>query len=224
MREYLRAAWLIAAKDLRIEWRSREILSVMALFGVLAIFIFNFALDLSPVDRRTVTPGLLWVMILFAALLGLNRSFAREQDQSAVAALMLVPVDRSAIYAGKFLSTFIFLVLVEVIVIPLFAAMFTVSIPLLMSVPLLLGTLGVAIIGTLFAAMSTNTRLRDVLLPVLVMPLLIPVVIAGVNAGRIVMDGNSLWQEGGRWLLILTAFDVLFFTVAVLLFDFVLEE
>nr|WP_290667246.1 heme exporter protein CcmB [Ardenticatena sp.] len=224
MREYVRAALLIAAKDMRIEWRSREILSIMALFGVLAIFIFNFALDLSPVDRRAVTPGLLWVMILFAALLGLNRSFAREQDQAAVAALMLVPVDRSAIYVGKFLSTFLFLVAVEVVVVPLFAAMFTVSIPLLMLVPLLLGTLGIAIIGTLFAAMSTNTRLRDVLLPVLVMPLLVPVVIAGVNTGRIIMDGNSLWQEGRRWLLILAAFDVLFFTVSVLLFDFVLEE
>ncbi|MDQ7029140.1 MAG: heme exporter protein CcmB [Ardenticatenia bacterium] len=225
MRAYLRKAWLIAWKDLVSEWRSREVFSIMAVFALLTILIFNFALELSSVNRVEVAPGLLWVTFIFAGLLGVNRSFTREQEQGNLAGLMMVPVDRSAIYLGKLMGNLAFIVSVEAVTLPLFAALFNISVPVWpLLVPLLLGTLGFAIIGTVFAAISVNTRLRDVLLPVLVLPIFVPVVIAAVKASSTVFARRSLLEEARHWIGLLVTFDVLFFTLAVLLFDVILEE
>jgi len=225
VRAYLRKAWLIAWKDLVSEWRSREIFSIMAVFALLTILIFNFALELSSVNRVEVAPGLLWVTFIFAGLLGVNRSFAREQDQGNLAGLMMAPVDRSAIYLGKLIGNLAFIASVEAVTLPLFAALFNVAVPVWpLAVPLFLGTLGFAIIGTVFAAMSVNTRLRDVLLPVLVLPIFVPVVIAAVKASSTAFARRSLLEEARHWLGLLVTFDVLFFTLAMLLFDVILEE
>lgn len=225
VRTYFRKVWTIARKDFLTEWRSREALSVMVVFAVLAILIFNFALDLAPTDREEVTPGLLWIAFIFAGLLGLNRSFAREREEGNLDGLMLAPVDRSAIYLAKFLSNFAFILSIEIITLPLFAALYNVSLPIVtLAVPVLLGTIGFAVIGTIFAAMAVNTRLRDVLLPILVLPILIPVVIAAVKASAAAIDGQSLIADAGNWIGLLIVFDVLFFTISMLLFDFVLEQ
>lgn len=225
MNGYVRKAWLIAWKDLLSEWRSREVLGVMVIFALLTILIFNFSLDIAPLNRRELAPGLLWVTFIFAGLLGLNRSFARERDQGSLEGLMLAPVDRSAIYLGKLMGNLFFILSVEAVTLPLFAAFFDVSAPVgLLAVPLLLGTVGFAVIGTIFAAISVNTRLRDVLLPILVLPVFVPVVIAAVKASATVFARRPLWEESRHWLGLLVTFDVLFFTLAVLLFDVVLEE
>lgn len=197
----------------------------MVVFAILAILIFNFALDLAPTDREEVAPGLLWITFIFAGLLGLNRSFAREREQGNLEGLMLAPVDRSAIYLGKFCSNLVFILSIEVVTVPLFAALYNVSLPVLtVAVPLFLGTVGFAGIGTIFAAMAVNTRLRDVLLPILVLPILIPVVIAAVKVSATAIERRPLLSDAGHWLGLLVTFDVLFFALSVLLFDFVLEE
>jgi len=225
VRGYLRKAWLIAWKDLLSEWRSREVFGVMAVFALLTILIFNFALDVAPLNRLELAPGLLWVTFIFAGLLGLNRSFVRERDQGSLEGLMLAPVDRSAIYLGKVIGNTLFILSVEAVTLPLFAALFDVSAPVgPLAVPLLLGTVGFAVIGTVFAAISVNTRLRDVLLPILVLPIFVPVVIAAVKASATVFARRSLLEESRHWLGLLLTFDVLFFTLALLLFDAVLEE
>lgn len=225
MKRYVRKAWLIAWKDLLSEWRSREVLGIMAIFALLTILIFNFSLDIAPLNRQELAPGLLWVTFIFAGLLGLNRSFARERDQGSLEGLMLAPVDRSAIYLGKLIGNLLFILSVEAVTLPLFAALFDVSAPVgPLAVPLLLGTVGFAVIGTILAAISVNTRLRDVLLPILVLPVFVPVVIAAVKASATVFARRPLWEESRHWLGLLVTFDVLFFTLALLLFDVVLEE
>ncbi len=222
---FLRHAGAILWKDLVTEWRSKEALSAMFVFALIALMIFNFALDLSPVETKSVAPGILWVAFVFAGVLGLNRSFAREKDQGNLEGLMLAPVDRGAIYVGKLASTLATLFAVEAVALPLFAAMFNVALPVLpLLVPLLLGSVGFAAAGTIFAAMAVNTRLREVLLPLLLLPILVPVVIAAVKASGTVMEGRGLFSEAGHWVGLLVAFDVIFFTLSLLLFEFVLEE
>lgn len=222
---FLRKAWAIVWKDLVAEWRSREALSAMFVFALIALMIFNFALDLSPVETKAVAPGILWVAFIFAGILGLNRSFAREKDQGNLEGLMLAPVDRSAVYVGKLLSTLVILFAIEAVTLPLFAALFNVALPVLpLLAPLVLGSIGFAVVGTIFAAMAVNTRLRDVLLPLLLLPVLVPVVIAAVKASTTVIEGRSLLGEAGNWVGLLVTFDVIFLTVSILLFEYVLEE
>lgn len=225
MRGFLRKAWAIVWKDLVAEWRSKEAISAMFVFALIALMIFNFALDLSPVQTKVVAPGILWVAFIFAGILGLNRSFTREKDQGNLEGLMLAPVDRSAIYVGKLLSTLLILFAIEAVTLPLFAALFNVALPVLpLLVPLVLGSVGFATTGTIFAAMAVNTRLRDVLLPLLLLPILVPVVIAAVKASGVVVAGQSLLSDAGHWVGLLVAFDVIFLTVSLLLFEYVLEE
>jgi heme exporter protein B len=222
---FLRKAWAIVWKDLVAEWRSKDALGAMFIFAVISLMIFNFALDLSSVETRIVAPGILWVAFIFAGILGLNRSFSREKDQGNLEGLMLAPVDRSAIYVGKLLSTLVILFAVEAITLPLFAALFNVALPVFaLLVPLVLGSVGFAVVGTIFAAMAVNTRLRDVLLPLLLLPILVPVVIAAVKASGAVVNGQSLIVDAGHWVGLLVAFDVIFLTASLLLFEFVLEE
>lgn len=225
MRSFLRAVAAILWKDLVAEWRSKEALSGMVVFAVIALIIFNFALDLTAVAIPDVAPGILWVTFIFAGILGLNRSFLREKDQGSLEGLMLAPVDRSAIYVGKLVSTLVLLAAVEALALPLFAAFFNLALPVLpLLVPLALGSAGFAIVGTIFAAMAANTRLRDVLLPVLLLPILVPVVAAAVKLTSVVIAGRPMLAEAGNWLGLLVAFDLIFLTLSILLFDFVLEE
>ncbi|MGH8310917.1 MAG: heme exporter protein CcmB, partial [Steroidobacteraceae bacterium] len=173
MSAYLRKVFAIVAKDLTTEVRSREMLSSMGAFAVLVIFVFAFAFDLRAARSGTtiVAPGVLWVVITFAGMLGLNRSLAAEFDRGSFDGLRLSPIDRSAIFAGKALGNFVFMTAVEAIVLPLFVIFFNLPLfkpPILLSV--VLGTIGFAGVGTLLAAMAASTRLRDVLLPILMLP------------------------------------------------------
>jgi len=223
---YLRRVAAIIWKDVVAELRTKEMFSAMFVFSVLVIVIFNFAFDLRVSgDRvRQVAPGALWVAFAFAGVLGLNRAFILERDRGCLDGLLLAPVDHTAIYFGKTLSTVLFMLVVEAFTLPVFTAFFGVNLfdgRLLLIV--LLGTVGFAGVGTILSAMTAQTRAREVLLPILLLPVAAPVLIAAVKATAGILDGLAL-SEIARWLQLLVAFAVIFPAVAVMTFDYVVKE
>src|SRR4051794_31339811 len=176
---YFRVAWQVFLKDIRTELRTKEIFSSMSVFSLLVVMVFVFALPGKLKEAGDVAPGLLWVAFTFAGVLGLNRSFISEKDRGSLEGLLLAPTERSAIYYGKALGNFTFIILVELLLAPIFSVLFNFSVLRFELLPVLfLGTIGFAEIGTLFAAMAVNTRAREVLLPVLFFPVMLPVIIA----------------------------------------------
>jgi heme exporter protein B len=221
---FLRATLAVIAKDISGELRSRELLSAMFVFAVLVILIFNFALELDVKTRSTVTAGVLWVTFAFAGSLGLNRSMAMEKDRGCMDGLLLAPVDRSAIYFGKMFANLIFMLLVEAIVLPLYSVLYNTNLfqAGFLGV-VLLGSLGYVSVGTLLATMTVQTRTRDVLLPILLFPLAIPVFIAAVKASTGYLQGLDM-EAIRPWLNLLVVYDTVFTAVAFMVFDFVVEE
>jgi len=221
---FLRALWAVVWKDLAAELRSRELISAMLVFALLVILIFNFALELDAATRANVTSGVLWVTFAFAGTLGLNRSMAMEKDRGCLDGLLLAPVDRSAIYFGKALGNLIFMFLVEIIVLPVYSALYNINLfhPGLLLV-ILLGSLGYVAVGTLLSSMAVQTRTRDILLPILLFPVVIPIFIAAVKASGGILQGipmDELWP----WLNLLIVYDVVFTAVAFMVFGYVVEE
>ncbi|MYA61670.1 MAG: heme ABC transporter permease CcmB [Dehalococcoidia bacterium] len=189
MRGYLRPIFAILVKDLLLELRTRDILLSMVLFGLLVIVVFNFAIDPTPRMVAAVAPGILWVSFTFGGVLGLNRSFGLEKDRGNLHGLMLAPVSRDALYFGKMLGNFLFMVIVEAIVYPAFAIIFNLPLWVPELIPIiLLATLGISAVGTIFSAMSVNTRSREVMLPALFLPVVVPVNYGGAEAAGLVFD------------------------------------
>jgi heme exporter protein B len=221
---YLAKAWAVAAKDLRVELRSKEILGIMATFSMLAVIIFGMAFDLRVPQAEMIVPGVLWVVVLFTGVLGLNRAFSAEVDRNSLVALLLAPVERSALYFGKVLANLIFTLLAEALILPVMLVLFNVNLfhPLVLTA-LLLGTIGYVAVGTLFAALTASTRTRESLLPVLLLPVMVPVFMAGVKLTALVVDGRG-FSDAQRWLGILVAYDLIFVTIAFLVFDLIWEE
>ena len=223
---FLRAMGAVTWKDLSAELRSRELISAMLVFALLVILIFNFALDLDPAARRepTITAGVLWVIFVFAGTLGLNRSMAVEKDRGCMDGLLLAPVDRSAIYFGKVLGNLIFMLMVEIIVLPIYSLLYNVNLfnPGLLLV-IILGSIGYVAVGTLLAAMAVQARTRDILLPILLFPVVLPVILAAVKASTGFLDGSEM-EIIRPWLNLLIAYDIIFSAVAFMVFDYVVEE
>lgn len=221
---FLQAMWAVVWKDLAAEWRSRELVSAMLVFALLVIFIFNFALELDPKTRADVTAGVLWVTFVFAGTLGLNRSLAMEKDRGCLDGLLLAPVDRTAIYFGKMLSNLIFMLAVAAIILPLYSILYNVNLfnPGLLAV-ILLGAEGYVAVGTLLSAMAVQTRTRDILLPILLFPVIVPVLVAAVKASGGFLGGLA-WDEIKPWINLLLVYDVIFTAVAFMVFEFVVEE
>jgi heme exporter protein B len=221
---YWKAIAAIAWKDLAAELRSRELLSAMLVFSLLVILIFNFALELDIATRRSVTSGVLWTTFAFAGTLGLNRSMAVEKDRGCLDGLLLAPVDRSAIYFGKVISNLAFMLIVEAIVLPVYSVLYNVNLfqPGLLLV-ILLGSIGYVAVGTLLSSMAVQTRTRDVLLPILLFPVVVPILIAAVKASGGYLTGAKM-DEILPWLNLLIAYDVIFTAIAFMVFDYVVEE
>jgi len=219
-----RATFAIVAKDLAGELRSRELFSAMLIFSLLVILIFNFALELDVQTRRSVTSGVLWVIFAFAGTLGLNRSMAIEKDRGCLDGLLLAPVDRTAIYFGKTLSNLAFMLIVEAIVLPIYSFLYDVSLfqPGFLLV-ILLGSVGYAAVGTLLASMAIQTRTRDMLLPILLFPVSLPVLIAAVKASGGFLTGEP-FAGILPWINLLVGYDVIFTSIAFMTFDYVVEE
>ncbi len=222
--DFVNKALAVVWKDAIVELRTKESFSSMFIFALLSIIIFNFSFELRAETTGLLAPGVLWVAFTFAGILGLSRSFIREKDRGCLEGLMLCPVDRSAIYVGKMLANLVFMLIMEAIALPLFAVFFNlpVLIPELFLV-ILLGTIGFAVVGTLFSAVSVNTKAREVMLPILFFPIVVPVVISAVKSTGLIFDGNSFGQISA-WLNLMIVFDAIFLVISYLSFEFVLEE
>lgn len=211
-------------KDLTAELRSREIFSAMFVFALLVVLIFNFALELEAGTRATVAAGVLWATFTFAGTLGLNRSMSMEKDRGCLDGLLLAPVDRSAIFFGKMIGNLVFMLIVELVVIPLFSILYNINlIQAGVILVTLLGSIGYIAVGTLLSAMAVQARTRDILLPILLFPVVIPVVIAAVKASSGYLQGIPM-NEITPWLNLLVVYDIIFLTTAWLIFDKVVEE
>ncbi len=222
---FSKAVAAVVWKDLAAEFRSRELFSSMLVFSLLVILIFNFALELDVKTRQSVTAGVLWVTFAFAGTLGLNRSMAVEKDRGCLDGLLLAPVDRSAIYFGKAISNLVFMLIVEAIVLPVYSFLYAVNLfqPGLLLV-ILLGSIGYVSVGTLLASMAVQTRTRDVLLPILLFPVVIPVLICAVKASGAFLTGCDFATEIMPWINILLVYDLIFTAIAFMTFDYVVEE
>ena len=222
MRLFIEHVWAILAKDVRYELRSKQTWTSMGMFALLVLVIFNFAFDLHVDNKSAVAPGALWVAFIFASLLGLGRTIAAEREQGSMDRLLLCPVDRKAIYLAKLLGNLLFIGIVELIALPVYAALFDVPLFAGALIPIvLLGTLGIAIIGTLFATMAAATRARELLLPILVFPLIVPIVIAAVRATEALLAPTT---NEPQWLGLIIAFDIIFLSISMLTFQYVIEE
>ena len=220
---YRRNVWAIVRKDLAMELRNREMLSSMLVFALIVILVFSFSFELRVEKAIQVAPGVLWVAFTFAGMLGLGRSFIMERDQGCLDGLLLCPVDRSVIFLGKMLGNLLFISAIESIILPLYFALFNLEFKLALLPVVFLGTLGFASVGTLFSAMTVHARAREVLLPVLLFPIVIPVLIAAVKLTAGLLDGQP-WSSMDHWLHLLIGFDVIFLAVSYMGFDAVVEE
>ncbi|MBI3159095.1 MAG: heme exporter protein CcmB [Chloroflexi bacterium] len=221
---FLSSMWAVVWKDLAAELRSRELISAMLVFSLLVVLIFNFSLELNARERQEVTAGVLWVTFVFAGTLGLNRSMAIEKDGNCLDGLLLAPVDRAAIYFGKVIGNLIFMLLVILIVLPIYSILYNTNlfVPGLL-VTILLGAIGYVVSGTLLAAMSVQTRTRDILLPILHLPVVLPVVISAVRASTYFLQGQPMDLIWGS-LNLLIGYNVIFTAAAYMLFDYVVQE
>lgn len=214
--------WTILWKDIRCELRSKQMWAGMGLFALLVLVIFNFAFDLRVDNKAAVAPGALWVAFVFASFLGLGRTIAAEREKGSFDRLLLCPVDRKAIYLAKLAGNVLFIGVVEIVALPVFAMLFDVPFAVGGLLPIvLLGTIGIASVGTLFSAIAAATQARELLLPILVFPLIVPIVIASVRAtsALMVMTANE-----PPWLGLIAAFDAIFLSLSTILFEYVIEE
>ena len=224
MKSYMRALQAVVWKDLAAEWRSRELISSMGVFALLVIFIFNFALELDSAARATVTSGVLWVTFTFAGTLGLNRSMAIEKDRGCLDGLLLAPVDRTAIYFGKAVANLVFILSIAVVILPVYSILYNANLmnPGLILV-ILLGVEGYVAVGTLLATMAVQTRTRDILLPILLFPVVLPVLVAAVKASSGFLQALPI-EEITPWINLLLVYDVIFTAAAFMVFDYIVEE
>lgn len=222
---YLRKVLAIVGKDIAAEIRTKEMMSSMFVFSVLIMFIFNFAFDLRAENVQALAPGVLWVAIAFAGMLGLSRSFILERDRGVLDGLLLAPVDRSAIYFGKMIGNVLFISLVEIVILPIFMILFNQPAATLLPLAgvVILGTIGFASVGTLFSAMAVHTRAREILLPIMLFPVVVPVMLSAVRLTSGILD-NTPFADVSHWLALLVAFDVIFIAASFILFEFVVEE
>jgi heme exporter protein B len=221
---FFKATLAIIQKDLAAEFRSFELISAMLVFSLLVIIIFNFALELDVKVRESVTSGVLWTTFAFAGTLGLNRSMSVEKDRGCMDGLLLAPVDRSVIYFGKAISNLIFMLIVEAIVLPVYSLLYNVNLFRLDLVGvILLGSIGYAAVGTLLSTMSAQTRTREVLLPILLFPVAMPVLLSSVKASGGLLIGAE-FAEILAPLNLLIVYDIIFVAIAFMVFDYVVEE
>jgi len=217
----------LLAKDLVLELRTREAVPAMVLFSITTYVVFHFGLDRNSIDGDLAS-GVLWVTVLFAAILGINRLFVAEHEQGGFDGFLLAPVDRTAMFVAKAIALFAFLCVVELLAVPAFAVLLLgpslgQALPELLLV-LLAANAGIAVVGTLVAALAIQTRARDLMVPLLVLPLLVPVVLGAARASAPLLAQGGAGPLPGDWLALLALYDLLFALIAYAVFDFLLED
>jgi heme exporter protein B len=222
--QFLRPIGVLVWKDILLELRSRELVVSVVVFGLVVLVVFNFALSVTTQRVAVLAPGILWVAFAFAGVLAMNRAFVREREQGGLDGLLLTPVSRDAIFLGKAAASFVFMLLVEVILLPIFAGLLNFSgMSFTLVLTIVLATLGFALVGTLFSAIAVQTRSREILLPVLFFPVILPVIVGAVEATKRAIGAETA-VEIGHWLPLLGAFDALFLVICPWAFSIVVEE
>ena len=222
----MRCIMSIIQKDLLLEIRMKEVLASIFIFGLLVILIFNFAFSPGIKNKIEIIPGILWVAFIFSGTIGLNRSFQKENNNNCLDGLLLSPVDKNSIYLGKMLSNLIFMLFCEAIILPVFSIFFNIdlfSIILPLSGIIFLGTLGFVIVGTLFAGISENTRSKEILLPILLLPIVSPVIVSAVKSTKAIFMQIPL-SEVYPFIKLLISFDIIFLVLSLLVFDYIVEQ
>jgi len=221
---FLRKSLAIARKEALTEMRTREMVVAVMVFTLLVLVIFNFTTGISPQVVHDIAPGLLWATFSFSGVLALNRSFVREKENGCIEGLIACPADCEVIFAGKALISLVFMLSIEIVTLVIFTLLFNVNV---LSPPLIvvtfLATIGFAAVGTLFSALSANTRAREMVLPILFLPVVLPVVISAVQASGRVLDGKS-WGGLSPYIQLILAFDVVITAVSYLVFAYVIEQ
>ncbi|MCL4237894.1 MAG: heme exporter protein CcmB [Anaerolineae bacterium] len=221
---FWRAVGAVAWKDLRAEMRSRELINSMVLFTFMTVMVFSLALELDKEARQTTVAGVLWVTIVFAGLIGLGRSLAAEKDRGSLDALLLTPIDRSALFFGKMIGNLLFVLVIALVLLALLTVLFNVTLlkPLLIVV-MVLGTVGFTTAGTLLSSMSVHARAREAMLPIILMPVVLPVLISAVRASVAILEGLPR-DDWFPWIQLLVVADAIFLAAGYGLFDYVVEE
>ena len=213
-------------KDIINELRTKEVLLSMAAFSVVLVVIFNFSLKINKDNISSLAPSLLWISIIFVGTLGLSRTFAIEKENSAITGILLSPVDRSILYLSKVISNLLYILIIQFILLFLFVVLFNINISGGLGSLILvmfLGAIGFSALGTLFSTMAINTKLRELFLPVILFPVIIPVIINAVMATSVIFNGGG-YAEISPFLKILTCFDIIFLVTCALVYEFVVEE
>ncbi len=222
---FLQQALAIAGKDLRSEWRTKETINASLAFAMVILLLFSFAFDPSAETVREISGGLLWLIFTFAGALILNRCFARELANDCLDTLLSSPTSGAQLFLGKALGNFVMIIMVELMCLPVFGVFYNVrwtqQFPMLMVV-LVLGTWGLTAIGTMFSAMTVNLRLRELMLPILVYPMMIPALMAAIQLTNVLMAGDPLGPENQLWIRLLVVFDVIFTLLSFFLVETVL--
>ena len=222
MREAIAQGSALLWKDLLLELRSRDVFAGMLVFALVVVVVFNFAIDLRVESAEAVAPGIVWVAVLFAGVLGVGRTISVELDRGTLEGILLAPVDRGVIYVAKLGGNALYMLLMEAMIFPIFAALYDVPILKWELVPIaFLGTLGFSGVGTTFAAMAASSRSRELLLPVLLFPISVPVIIGSVQATAAMIAPSSAELP---WLGLLAAFDAIFIVLGLLTFEYIMER
>ncbi len=226
---FLKKIWMITWKDLKLELRTFENLSAMLLFSLIVLVIFAFAFDFATIKFIGISkliPGVIWITFTFSAIIGFSHSFSIEREQECLLALILSPVDTSAVYLGKMVANFIIVSILEIIILPLSAIFFDYNIlPLILPLSLIviLNTIGFSEIGTLFAALASKVKRGEALLSILLFPVATPLIISAVKATTAALEGKEM-ASYSNWIMITVGFDIIFFFGSILLFEYIIEE
>lgn len=214
-------AMAVARKDLTSEWRTRELVPALGQFVVLALVIANFGFQIDSRNATTIAPGVLWLALVFAGLVAFGRAFAAEREQASLEAMLLTPASAAAIFAGKAIAAALLLIACEAVLLPALALLFGTPLNIELVVAVLLATVGMAALGCLFAAMVARVRAREVLLPLLTLPLWIPFIVAGGQAVQVAMGASGDYNQA---VALLVDFDILFVVLTSLAARFVLDD
>lgn len=222
----LHLVWVIAEKDLRTEYRSRQAFLTTLFFALLILIVFQFAFDPGSLATREASPGILWTALLFPGIIQLNRSFQMEKEEATLHGILLSPIDRGVIFFGKFVANWTFLLAIDVLILLVFLIIFNFSWEsglLWVILLIVLASAGFTAVGTLFAAMVSSIRTREVLLPILLFPIVVPTILAAVNGTQEVLIQQDR-QFLSQWIKLLVAFDVIFLAASFVVFDYVVED
>lgn len=226
MKKYFETVFIIFEKDMILELKSKEVINSMLIFSLLTVIVFSFIFEPGAEYKSELVGGILWMAITFSGILGLNKSMMSEINGGNLTALLMAPVDRSAVFFGKVLSNFVFLMIMEVTTIPIFTVFYNVNIfknGLWPAVIFIAGSYGFSVLGTLFSIISVKSKTREIMLPILLLPIMIPIILAAIQSVNIFIN-NTEFEESFKWIKLIFAFDLIFTFVVFGIFDYIVEE